>query len=167
VQDLKITGQSPQRYDIPAKVDGSLKWAVDVRLPGMAHARNIKPPYAGAKLIGIDDRPCEDCRGSLKCEQGQLRRRSLRTRRGRRSTLPALKTNWEKPAVAPFPASEDLFNYIRGATPTSASAPIVVGNPDAAFAGAAKLIEAEYEIPFQGHTASDRPMRLPTRRTAR
>jgi hypothetical protein len=34
VQDLKIVGQSPQRYDIPAKVDGSLKWAVDVKLPG-------------------------------------------------------------------------------------------------------------------------------------
>jgi hypothetical protein len=55
VQELKITGQSPQRYDIPAKVDGSLKWAVDVKLPGMVHARNIKPPYAGAKLISIDE----------------------------------------------------------------------------------------------------------------
>ena len=33
------------------------------------------------------------------------------------------------------------------------SGPMVVGNPDAAFAGAAKIIEAEYEIPFQGHTA--------------
>ena len=55
VQDLKIVGQSPQRYDIPAKVDGSLKWAVDVRVPGMLHARNVKPPVAGATLIGIDE----------------------------------------------------------------------------------------------------------------
>src|SRR4029077_14299806 len=44
VQDLRIVGQSPQRYDIPAKVNGSLKWAVDVKLPGMVHARNVKPP---------------------------------------------------------------------------------------------------------------------------
>ena len=51
VQELKIVGQSPQRYDIPAKVDGSLKWAVDVKLPGMVHARNVKPPFAGAKLV--------------------------------------------------------------------------------------------------------------------
>ena len=64
-----------------------------------------------------------------------------------------LKIKWEKPATAPFPASEDLFNYMRGATPTSISKPIVVGNPDAAFAGAAKVIEADYEVPFQGHTA--------------
>src|SRR2546428_1233567 len=55
VQELKIVGQSPQRYDIPAKVDGSLKWAVDVKLPGMVHARNVKPPVAGAKLISIDE----------------------------------------------------------------------------------------------------------------
>src|SRR5690349_21012017 len=44
VQDLKIVGQSPRRYDIPAKVDGTQHWAVDVKLPGMVHARNVKPP---------------------------------------------------------------------------------------------------------------------------
>ena len=55
VQELKIIGQSPQRYDIPAKVDGSLKWAVDVKVPGMVHARNVRPPLAGAKLVSIDE----------------------------------------------------------------------------------------------------------------
>src|SRR6266576_3225060 len=67
-----------------------------------------------------------------------------------------LKANWEKPAAAPFPSSENLFKYMRSATPTSTSNPIVVGNPDAAFAEAAragKVIEAEYDVPFQGHTA--------------
>ena len=33
VPELKYTGQPLQRDDIPAKVDGSLKWAVDVKLP--------------------------------------------------------------------------------------------------------------------------------------
>src|SRR5204862_3941444 len=67
-----------------------------------------------------------------------------------------LKVNWEKPATAPFPSSEDLFKYMRDAKPTSSSAPIVVGNPDAAFGDAAKagkIVEAEYDVPFQGHTA--------------
>src|SRR5262249_17736982 len=31
IQQMKMVGKSPQRYDIPAKVDGSLKWAVDVK----------------------------------------------------------------------------------------------------------------------------------------
>ena len=42
---------------------------------------------------------------------------------------------------------------MRSATPTSSQTPNVVGNVDAAFAGAAKVVEAEYEVPFQGHTA--------------
>src|SRR3984957_17678064 len=66
VQEHKIVGQSPQRYDIPAKVDGSLKWAVDVKLPGMVHARNIKPPLAGAKLISVDESSVKDMPGFIK-----------------------------------------------------------------------------------------------------
>jgi len=154
VQDLKYTGQSPPRYDIPAKVDGSLKWAVDVKLPGMVHARNVKPPFACARLTGIDESSVRNLPGFLKvvtkgnylavvCEREEQAIRAARQ----------LKATWEKPASAPFPASEDLFRYMRAATPTSASNPIVVGNPDAAFSGAAKVIEAEYQVPFQGHTA--------------
>jgi nicotinate dehydrogenase subunit B len=42
---------------------------------------------------------------------------------------------------------------MRKATPTSRGGPQVQGDPDAAFAGAARVIEAEYEVPFQGHSA--------------
>jgi len=66
---------------------------------------------------------------------------------------PNIRIAREKPATAPFPASQDLFKYIRGAMPTSSAKPTIVGNPDEAFAGAAKVVEAEYEVPFQGHTA--------------
>src|SRR4029453_18287081 len=64
-----------------------------------------------------------------------------------------LKVNWQKPAAMPFPRSEELHNYIRRATPTSSAPPTVVGNPDAALAAAAKFVEAEYDVPFQGHTS--------------
>jgi CO/xanthine dehydrogenase Mo-binding subunit len=154
VQELKIVGQSPQRYDIPAKVDGSLKWAVDVKLPGMVHARNVKPPVAGAKLTGIDESSVRSMPGFIRvvskgnyvavvCEREEQAINAARQ----------LKVNWEKPATAALPASENLFQYMRSATPTSSSNPSVTGNPDAAFAAAATVIEAEYEVPFQGHTA--------------
>jgi nicotinate dehydrogenase subunit B len=64
-----------------------------------------------------------------------------------------LVTDWAPPAEAPFPASEDLFDYIRTATPTSSSEPRITGNPASAIASAAQVIEADYEVPFQGHTA--------------
>ncbi len=154
VQELKNVGRSPQRYDIPPKVDGSLEWAVDKRLPGMVHARNVKPPVAGAKLIGVDESSVRGMPGFVKvvskgnyvavvCEREEQAINAARK----------LKVDWQKPATAPFPSSENLFNYIREVKPTSSSKPIVVGDPETAFAGAVKAIEADYDIPFQGHTA--------------
>jgi len=64
-----------------------------------------------------------------------------------------LKVEWRRPATAPFPASEDLFTYMRGATPTSSGNPAIVGTPDTALASAARTMQADYEVPFQGHTA--------------
>jgi nicotinate dehydrogenase subunit B len=154
VQQLTLVGQSPQRYDIPAKVDGSLKWAVDVKLPGMVHARNVKPPFAGATLVSIDESSVRNLPGFVKvvskgnyvavvCEREEQAIRAARQ----------LKVNWKKPATAPFPASADLFNYMRSAKPETTQKPTIVGDPDVAFTGIAKAIEAEYEVPFQGHTA--------------
>ena len=104
IPELKYTGQSLQRDDIPAKVDGSLKWAVDVKLPGMVHARNVKPPFACAKLTGIDESSVKNLPGFLKvvskgnyvavvCEREEQAIRAARQ----------LKTTWEKPSTAPFP----------------------------------------------------------------
>jgi len=154
VQQLKIVGQSPQRYDIPAKVDGSLKWAVDAKVPGMLHARNVKPPVAGATLVSIDESSVRSIPGFVKvvskgnyvavvCEREEQAIQAARQ----------LKVDWRKPATAPFPASEDLFRYMRAATPTSTTPPVVVGNLDGAMAGAAQVVEAEYEVPFQGHVS--------------
>jgi nicotinate dehydrogenase subunit B len=154
VQELRIVGQSPQRYDIPPKVDGSLTWAVDVRLPGMVHARNVKPPFAGATLRGIDEAAVRDLPGFVRvvhrgnyvavvCEREEQAINASRR----------LKVEWEKPATAPFPTSDDLYTYMRGATPTSNASPDVVGTPDAALKSAAQILDAEYDFPFQGHTA--------------
>ncbi|MEQ1580582.1 MAG: molybdopterin cofactor-binding domain-containing protein [Steroidobacteraceae bacterium] len=154
VNELRVVGQPIKRYDIPAKVDGSLKWAVDVKLPGMVHARNVRPPLAGASLVRIDESSVASVPGFIRvisrgnyvavvCEREEQAIRAARQ----------LKVEWKRPATAPFPASGELFNYIRTATPTSKAEPEIVGTPDAAFAGAAHVVEAEYEMPFQGHTA--------------
>jgi CO/xanthine dehydrogenase Mo-binding subunit len=154
VNELRVVGQPLKRYDIPGKVDGSLKWAVDVKLPGMVHARNVRPPLAGASLVRIDESSVATVPGFIRvisrgnyvavvCEREEQAIRAARQ----------LKVEWKRPATAPFPASSELFNYIRGATPTSRTEPEILGNPDGAFKGAAHVVEAEYEVPFQGHTA--------------
>ena len=154
VQQHKIVGLSPQRYDIPAKVDGSLKWAVDVKLPGMVHARNVKPPVAGAKLVSIDESSVKNLPGFIKVvSKGNYVAVVCEREEQAINAAKQLKANWQKPATAPFPSSEDLFKFMRAAAPTSSSKPILVGDPDKAFAGAAKIVEASYDIPYQGHTA--------------
>ena len=154
VQELKNVGRSPQRYDIPAKVDGTLKWAVDVKLPGMVHARHVRPPVAGATLVSVDEASVKNIPGFVRvvtrgnyvaviCEREEQAVRAARQ----------LKANWQKPASAPFPASDDLFTYMRRTSPASSGAPTVTGAPDSAFAGGHRVIEAAYDVPFQGHTA--------------
>ncbi|MBM3819730.1 MAG: xanthine dehydrogenase family protein molybdopterin-binding subunit [Acidimicrobiia bacterium] len=153
-QELKIVGQSPQRYDIPPKVDGTAKWAVDAKVPGMVHARNVKPPIAGAKLVSVDESSVKGIPGFLRvvtrgnyvaviCEREEQAIRAARQ----------VKVNWEKPAAAPFPSSENLFTYMRSATPTFSAPPVATGNAETAIAAAAKVVEADYEVPFQGHVS--------------
>ena len=169
VQDLKIVGQSLQRYDIPPKVDGSLKWAVDVKLPGMVHARNVKPPVAGAKLISIDESSVrEPARIRQGREQGQLRRGRLRAGRAGDQAARQLKVNWQKPATAPFPTSEDLFDYMRSATPTSSSA-AERGRQPRRGAGRARRRSSKPNTMSRSRATrrSVRPMPWPIRRTAR
>jgi CO/xanthine dehydrogenase Mo-binding subunit len=154
VQELKHVGQSPQRYDIPPKVDGSLKWAVDVRLPGMVHARNVKPPVAGATLVSIDESSVRSLPGFVKVvSKGNYVAVVCEREEQAVQAAKQLKVEWRKPATPPFPTSDELFAYMRSATPTSTQRPTVKGDPDAALAGAAKIVEAEYDVPFQGHTA--------------
>jgi nicotinate dehydrogenase subunit B len=154
VQALKTVGTSPQRYDIPAKVDGSLKWAVDVRVPGMVHARHVRPPSAGATLTGVDESSVSSLPGFVRVVRkgnylAVVFEREEQAIEGARR----LRATWQKPATAPFPASSELFDYMRRATPTVSNPPQVSGDPDAALARAARVVEAEYEVPFQGHVS--------------
>ena len=154
VNELRVVGQSIQRYDIPAKVDGSLTWAVDVKLPGMVHARNVRPPVAGATLRSIDESSVADMPGFVRvvsrgnyvavvCEREEQAINAARQ----------LQVDWAPPSEAPFPASDELFDYMRSVTPTSSGETDSQGDPDTAFATADLVLEADYEVPFQGHTA--------------
>ena len=154
VTELRVVGQSLKRYDIPGKVDGSLKWAVDMKLPRMVHARNVRPPFAGATLQSIDESSVADAPGFIRvvsrgnyvaviCEREEQAIRAARQ----------LKTEWKRPAAAPFPASTELFDYMRRSTPTSTGEAKVEGDPAAALASAKHVVEADYEVPFQGHSS--------------
>jgi CO/xanthine dehydrogenase Mo-binding subunit len=63
---FKLIGHSLPRLDIPAKVSGGASYVQDMRLPGMLHARVIRPPRRGSTLIDVDQPALEKLPGVVK-----------------------------------------------------------------------------------------------------
>ena len=63
---FRIIGTSSPRVDIPAKVTGGVAYVQDLRLPGMVHARVVRPPSYGARLVSVDATNVESLPGVLK-----------------------------------------------------------------------------------------------------
>jgi len=60
-----IVGTNRRRLDIPAKVDGSAVYGIDVRLPDMVHAAVRQAPVFGAKVLSVDEAPARAMKGVL------------------------------------------------------------------------------------------------------
>src|SRR5262249_23600806 len=54
-KDFKLIGTPARRLDTPAKVNGTAKYGIDLRLPGMKVATVAASPVVGGKLAGVDD----------------------------------------------------------------------------------------------------------------
>ena len=50
----RVMGKARPRVDIPGKVTGGEAYVHDLRLPGMVHARVVRPPQPGAVLRALD-----------------------------------------------------------------------------------------------------------------
>jgi nicotinate dehydrogenase subunit B len=55
-----IVGKPLPRPDVPAKCTGANIYVHDFTVPGMLHARVIRPPAIGAKLISVDESTTEN-----------------------------------------------------------------------------------------------------------
>jgi len=55
VRDLRLVGQPLPRLDLPAKVDGSARFGLDVRVPGMKFASLLRAPSFGARVRAVRD----------------------------------------------------------------------------------------------------------------
>ncbi|HEY0523119.1 MAG TPA: molybdopterin cofactor-binding domain-containing protein [Stellaceae bacterium] len=61
-----VIGKNLPRVDIPAKVTGGSAYVQDLRLPGMLHARVVRPPSYGATLRDLDAGAIEKMPGVVK-----------------------------------------------------------------------------------------------------
>lgn len=65
VQTFKVVGKAEPRLDGEEKVTGKAIYTVDVELPGMAHGKILRSPFAHAKLRKVDASRAEKCPGVL------------------------------------------------------------------------------------------------------
>jgi CO/xanthine dehydrogenase Mo-binding subunit len=57
--EYAVVGKSLPRVDGAEKVTGQARYAGDLRIPGLLHARLVLSPYASARIVGIDANAAE------------------------------------------------------------------------------------------------------------
>ena len=83
VPEFTVMGRSPRRLDAVDKVTGAGKYAGDIRLPGLLHARILRPPAHGATLARVDASEAAKLDGVTVVEPGRDRRGAARGSGGR------------------------------------------------------------------------------------
>jgi isoquinoline 1-oxidoreductase beta subunit len=150
----KLIGQPIARRDIPAKVDGSAVYGIDFTLPDMRVATIAMAPVRGGKLEGVDEAPALAVKGVEKVVR--LDDAVIVVAKGywqASKGLAALAPQWSDGGNAAV--STPAIYAAQGRLRQTAEKPDNeggAGDVDAAFgAGDAKVIEAEYRVPFLHH----------------
>lgn len=151
--DYKIIGKpGTRRRDIAPKLFGTAEHMVDVKVSGMLHGRMIRPPVAGAVPVAVDESSVKDIAGvTVVWQKGFIGLVAAREWDAIRAAQ-KLKVTWSVVKL-PFPDQKDIYQHIRNARVMKRDDEQNVGNVDAAFASAEKIVEATYEWPFHSHAS--------------
>jgi isoquinoline 1-oxidoreductase beta subunit len=154
-KDYKFIGKPTKRLDTPEKTNGKACFGIDVRLPNIQHAVVARCPVFGGKVKSFDATKAKSVRGVKQVLQissgvAVVADNTWSAMEGRR----ALQTSWDE-----GPNAAVSSESIRKLYSERAAQPGVIarkdGDADAALAGAAKKIEAVYEVPFLAHATME------------
>jgi isoquinoline 1-oxidoreductase subunit beta len=154
-KDWRLIGKGVARRDIPAKVNGSAVYGMDVRLPGMVYATTLHSPVHNAAPANWNDADIRKMPGviaTVKLSNGiavvaDRFERALAAKN-------AIKATWQKGKAAGFNSEQALQkDYEKVHDDPSAPTTTVqaAGDAKAAFTGAAKVHKAEFRSDFGYH----------------
>ena len=146
----QLVGKGIPRKDIELKVTARYDYMVDFKLPGMLHARVIRPPQAGAKFSGFDTKQKLAglvnvvTRGDFVAVVCEREEQAIKAAQG-------LKVKWSAPAPMFSKSYDALYQRLRETKPAASQENQKVGDVNAAFETAATKLDVFYEYPFQSH----------------
>lgn len=114
--DYMIVGQSPARKDTPSKVKGTYTYLQHMRLPGMLHARVVRPrgqrAYgAGAKIVSVDESSIKGIAGARVLRKGDFLGVVANSEWDAVRAAQQLKVTWDN--TPSLPAFDNLFTKMR------------------------------------------------------
>ena len=152
----KIAGKPLHRLDIPDKVSGKPVFAVDVTLPGMLHASIAQCPVFGGKVVKVDDREARGMRGVKKVVHEEDFVAVVADNWWRANqALKKVKIEWDT-AGNERADNKSIEAMLReGLADAKLPQARKVGDTQAGFAAAAKVVEAEYQSPYLSHATME------------
>ena len=154
-RNFRYIGKRVPRKDSRSKIDGSAKFTLDVKLPGMLTAVVAHAPLFGGKVKAFDAAKAKAVKGVVDVVQiptgvAVLARDFWSARQGRE----ALKVEWDDGVANKLGSAEILAQYRE-----LAKKPGVVarkeGDVEPALKGAHKVLEAQFEFPYLAHAAME------------
>jgi CO/xanthine dehydrogenase Mo-binding subunit len=144
-----LVGKPLARPDVPAKCTGSFTYMQDFSLPGMVHARVIRPPAIGAKLVSVDESSIKDFAGAsvvrIKDFLAVVASDEWTAIRAAR----ALRAQWGE--WSGLPEQGKLIATLRADPGITDEVLVTRGQPEASGREGAKTLTASYFWPMQSH----------------
>lgn len=150
-EDFTLIGKSAPRLDSRAKTRGEALYTLDKSLPGMLTALIARPPVFGATLVSFNDSAARAVKGVtdvVVVPQGVavLGRGFWAAKQGR----DALQVTWDE-STGETRGSDQIMAEYKQLAGQPGDIARQDGDAEAALAGAAKVLEADYEFPFLAH----------------
>jgi nicotinate dehydrogenase subunit B len=146
----RFVGRSVPRVDIPAKVTGEFVFMQDFRVPGMVHARVVRPPAIGAQLVSIDESSVSGIHGLIKVvRQGNFLAVAAASEWGAIKAAQQLKATWSD--WAGLPDESKLWEHVRATRVVKDDITSNNGDAKAALPRATKGRSATYDFAIHTH----------------
>jgi isoquinoline 1-oxidoreductase subunit beta len=154
-KDFKLIGTSAKRLDAPDKVNGTAKFGIDVKVPGMKFAVVAACPVFGGRLASVDDSKAKTIKGMhqvvrLDDAVAAVADHTWAAKKG----LAALDIRWDEGPHAML-STRDIVQQLATASQRSGVIARQQGDPGKAMANAAQKVEAVYEVSFLAHATME------------